>query len=83
MSLTRLKNKRTLTLMRRRKRWRVRALQATHDLVTWPTGKPHRDKLENEVVKSLGKLDEWFGRRAALVSTAIQRRAMRTFNTNQ
>lgn len=81
--MTRLKNNRTLYLMRQRKHWRVRAQQSTHELVTWPTGKPHRDKLENKVVKSLGKLDEWFGRRAALVSTTIQRRAMRTFNTNQ
>ena len=81
--MTRLKNNRTLYLMRKRKHWRVRAQQSTHELVTWQTGKPHRDDCENEVVKSLAKLEAWFGRRASLVSQTIQRRAMRTFNQSQ
>ena len=81
MPMTRLKNRRTLPLMRRRKLWRKRALQSTHQLVTWQTGKPGREACEVEVLKSLAKLEAWFGRRASLVSQSIQRRAMRTFNT--
>lgn len=76
--------KRTVRLMRKRKHWRKRAQDSTHELVTWPTGKPGREACETKVITSLAKLNQWFDpHRASVVAAVIQRRAMRTFNSQQ
>ena len=71
----------TLKQMRMRKKWRQSALSTTNELVTWPCGKPGREGVEQRVCTALRKVQEYFGGRSGVVSMAIQRRAIRTFNT--
>lgn len=70
----------TLHLMRKRREWRCRALEAATNLATWPAGKPGRQEIEAETIKSLNKVRQWFrDRQARTVIDVIQRRAVRAF----
>lgn len=73
-------NPNTVRVMRKRKEWRNRALDAALQLTTWPTGKPGRDKAESETIKCLNKVRSWFREREArVVIEVIQRRAVAAF----
>lgn len=70
----------TKRLMLRRRMWRRRAVAATVQLLTWQTGAPGRTEVEEEVIKSLRKVREWFREpRATAVVMAIQRRAIAAY----
>ena len=70
----------TKRLMLRRRMWRRRAVAATTRLLTWQTGAPGKDEIEEEVIKSLQKVREWFREpRATTVVTEIQRRAVAAY----
>ena len=67
-------------MMKKRREWRRRAIEAAACLVTWPTGKPGREKVEAEVNKTINKVREWFREpRSNQVISAVQRRAINTF----
>jgi hypothetical protein len=73
-------NPKTLRMMRKRREWRRRALKASVALCTWPSGKPGRQEIEAETIKSLNKVWQWFrAPKAQVVVLAIQRRAMAAF----
>ncbi len=73
-------NPKTLRVMRKRREWRHRALEASVAFATWPTGKPGREKIESETIKSLNKVRKWFRvPEAQIVVQAIQRRAVAAF----
>lgn len=70
----------TRHLIRKRRDWRRRALEAATNLATWPAGKPGRQDIEAETIKSLNKVRQWFrDRQARTVINAIQRRAVAAF----
>ena len=70
----------TIRVMRKRKEWRSRALEAALQLTTWPTGKPGREQVESETIKCLNKVRSWFReRQARVVVEVIQRRAVAAF----
>jgi hypothetical protein len=72
--------KNTKRLMLRRRMWRRRAVESTTQLLTWQTGAPGKDEIEEEVIKSLRKVREWFREpRATTVVMAIQRRAVAAY----
>lgn len=74
----------TKQLIRKRREWRERALNAALEMTTWPAGKPGRDKCETEVVKCFNKVREWFrAPRGSVVVNAIQRRAINAFRNQQ
>lgn len=73
-------NRVTRRLMLRRSIWRRRALGAALQLAVWPAGKPGRELIESETIKSVNKVREWFrDPEAQLVISAIQRRAVTAF----
>lgn len=73
-------NPKTRRLIRKRKEWRTRALEAALQLTTWPPGKPGREAVETETIRSLNKVHAWFrAPRARLVVSVIQRRAVAAF----
>ena len=66
--------------MRKRRQWRRRALDAALAFASWPAGKPGREEIESETIKSLNKIREWFrAPEAQMVVHAIQRRAVAAF----
>lgn len=66
--------------MLRRSMWRRRAVTAALELATWQTGKPGREQVEAEVIKSINKLQQWFREpRATLVVKVVQRRAIEAY----
>lgn len=70
--------------MRKRREWRRRALEASVAFATWPAGKPGREGIEAEAIKSLNKVRQWFRqRKARIVIYAIQRRAVAAFRQQQ
>lgn len=70
----------TKRLILRRRMWRRRAVDAAVRLLTWQTGAPGKDEVEEEVIKSIRKVREWFREpRATQVVMAIQRRAVTAF----
>jgi len=64
---------RLLDHIRRRKMWRMRALQAAKELVRQST-LGSADMVRGDLAVACKKVDVWFGRRAPLVFRAIQRR---------
>ncbi len=73
-------NPKTLRVMRKRREWRCRALEASVAFATWPAGKPGREEIEAETIKSLNKVRQWFrAPEAQIVVQAIQRRAVAAF----
>lgn len=70
----------TKRLMLRRRMWRRRAVESSFRLLTWQTGAPGKEEVEEEVIKSLRKVREWFREpQATRVVMAIQRRAVAAY----
>lgn len=77
-----LLNPKTMHMMRKRREWRRRALDASVAFATWPSGKPGRGEIEIETSKSLNKVRQWFREpEAQIVVQAIQRRAVAAFRS--
>jgi len=73
-------NTKTLRVMRKRREWRRRALDACVAFATWPAGKPGREKIGVEATKSLNKIHQWFrATKAQVVVRTIQSRAVSAF----
>lgn len=74
----------TRKMMRKRKEWRLRALNAAINLCTYPTGKPGREIIGLEAHKAILKVKVWFGyERSKKVINAIQRRAVQAMRIKE